>query len=81
MVSCYVLKNGRIIIVAMNDTDKPVESIKYDVAKLKSLGINDFSLTNLESGETVTTANGVIYSTVSSHDYILIGNLEMPKAK
>ena len=81
MVSCYVLNNGRSIIVAMNDTDKPIQSFKYDAAKMSALGVTDLSLTNLESGEAATTANGVINSTIPPRDYILLGNFEMPKAK
>jgi hypothetical protein len=81
MVSCYVLKNGRIVIVAMNDTEKPVKEIKFDASKLKALGITDLSLRNLESNDAATTDNSVINVAIPPRDYILLGNFDVPGAK
>ena len=81
MVSCYILKNGRIVIVAMNDTEKPVQTIAFDAAKLKALGISDLSFMNLEAVQNVKVADGTIDAAVPPRDYILLGNFEVPTAK
>ena len=81
MVSCYVTSSKKVVIVAMNDTEKPVQSIVYDPAKVEALGVDIMSLRNLENSLEIKAADGVINVTVPPRDYILLGDFEMPKAK
>ena len=74
MVSCYVTSSKKVVIVAMNDTEKPVQSIAYDPAKVESLGVNILSLRNLETNQEIKATDGVIEVTVPPRDYVLLGD-------
>ena len=74
MVSSYA-KGGRLLVIAFNDTDTPIESIRFDRTKLEALvpGVR-LALANQETMVPVEVAGDGIRVTVPARDYVLLGN-------
>jgi len=71
MVSSYIL-NGKIMVIVMNDTKNPVETVGFDAKRLNKLGISLKDLKNAETGEEVPCIGNAIAVKVPARDYRIL---------
>ena len=71
------MKGDRILSVVFNDTDAPLESVRFDRTKLNALvPVVKTELVNQETMEPVSVAGEVIRVTVPARDYVILGNFK-----
>ena len=74
MISTYA-KGDRFLSIVFNDTDQPLEGVRFDRAKFEALvpGVR-FEVKNQETMQAVSVEGDEFRVTVPPRDYVLLGN-------
>ena len=76
MISTYA-KGDRFLSIVFNDTDQPLEGVRFDRAKLDALVPGTrLDLVNEETMEPVAVDGDEIRVTVPARDYVILGNFK-----